>query len=157
MRGVMASTSDELIQAATEGDLSRCRRLVRSGARIEASDALGATGLHWTSQYGHVDVVRFLLASGANVNSRTAHGNTPSHLACMNGHLAVVQRLYDYGADFQIENNRGQSALDVAESMKRADVVAFIRGVLSGECVVRLVTLDQHLSLVVSSVCHFEL
>ena len=50
------------------------------------------------------------------MNTAGARGNTPLHDAVRNGFLPVVEFLTRHGADAQARNDRGQTALTLAET-----------------------------------------
>jgi ankyrin repeat protein len=75
----MAEIAD-LIDAAMRGDAARVRDLVAATPSLaQASDAEGATALHYAALHGYRDIVRLLIAAGADVNARDGRFNaTPA-------------------------------------------------------------------------------
>ena len=57
------------------------------------------TPLHWASDEGHLNVVRFLLSDLAAVDPKGEFRRTPLMLACRSGHISIVNLLLDNGAD----------------------------------------------------------
>ena len=82
-----------LMLAAFRGDLPAVRRLLTSGADVNARDRDGMTALMFASHKGHAAVVRELLGYGANVYARAKNGWTPKRAAEAGHHHAVVEML----------------------------------------------------------------
>lgn len=57
-----------LHQAACDGDVAECKRLVKGGLSVDAMDDDGVTALSWAVFYCKTDVVRKLIELGADVN-----------------------------------------------------------------------------------------
>lgn len=87
--------------AATGGDLSSVRVLLRSGADVNAEDRFHHTPLHMAAQQGHTETVRALLESGAFIDSRDLVGRTPLHLAVRKRCSETARLLLEFGADNQ--------------------------------------------------------
>ena len=83
---------------AFNGDEAMARRLITSGADINARVDKGSTPLHLAAYKGHIDVARILIANGARVNVRTHDGITPLDWALHNGNEEVAQLLITRGA-----------------------------------------------------------
>ena len=69
----------DLHVAAYEGALAEIRRLLHSGAYVNAVDAVGRTPLHFAARHHGPDHAVFttLLAGGADAMARDARGRTP--------------------------------------------------------------------------------
>lgn len=87
-----------LCAAAGMGDLDQVRRLVDSGADVNAGDYDGRTALHLAASEGHVAVAAFLLDRGAHVSPRDRWGGTPTVDALRHEHADVVTLLAARGA-----------------------------------------------------------
>jgi|GEM_PF-6831960 len=51
------------------------------------------------------------------LNERCSQGNTPLHYACMRGHKGLVSYLLGQGAAFDIVNNEGKTAVQIATEL----------------------------------------
>jgi glutaminase len=92
--GVYESTkTDELIWAASLGDLAAVRRLVAQGVPLDQGDYDHRTALHLAAAEGHLDVVRYCMAHGVPTDPRDRWGNTPIDDARRHGHDAVAELL----------------------------------------------------------------
>ena len=71
-----------------------------------------------------------LISHGADVNARTEDGETPLMVASNWGHAKVVEALLDAGADKELKATsgywKGKTALDMARSQNKGDVVAIL-------------------------------
>lgn len=89
--------TDELIWAASLGDLGPIRRLVAQGAPLEAADYDQRTAMHLAASEGHLEVIRYFIAHGVLVNPADRWGNTPLDDALRHGHAATVEFLRAHG------------------------------------------------------------
>lgn len=95
--------------------------LLDAGADVHRVDTSGRTALHKAVNAGPAAVGR-LLAAGADPNHQALDGCTPLHdLAETVGlHPDTMQMLIDAGARVDLQNDRGQTAIDVAEAEAKA-------------------------------------
>jgi ankyrin repeat protein len=66
--GKYENIDERLLRAAKEGQLHRVRRLLNSGADVDATTALAETALHLAAEEGNREVVEALILAGADVN-----------------------------------------------------------------------------------------
>ncbi|NXA23065.1 PP16A phosphatase, partial [Ibidorhyncha struthersii] len=100
----------EEARAATERDMVReIRRLVQTGADLDAPRGHGATLLHIAAANGYVEAAELLLAHRAGTDVRDEDGWQPLHAAAWWGQMGVslAELLVAHGADLN-----GKSALD---------------------------------------------
>lgn len=117
---------DELLDAASKGDLDRVEKLLTMGTDVNARSSAGGTALYGASFNGHLDVVQALLAKGADVDGTTLSRSRPLAAASQQGHLDVVQLLLAKGADVNALNLDGLSALFLASQQGHLDVVQLL-------------------------------
>jgi ankyrin repeat protein len=118
-----ASTSD-LANAAKAQDRDRVRALLQQKADVNASQADGATALHWAARWGDVETAGWLLAAGANPMAANRDGATPMFLACENGSAAMIEKLLAAGADANAPVlPHGETALMMAARSGNVDSV----------------------------------
>lgn len=79
--------------AASRGDLTMVRMLLRHNPIIDAADSNARTALHWAVRHGHEDVLGDLLAAGANIGHRDETSRTPLMEASRKGRLRLVHKL----------------------------------------------------------------
>lgn len=84
---------DELIWAASLGDLGAVRRLVARGVPLDMVDYDYRTALHLAAAEGHINVVRYFLAHGVPTSPRDRWGGTPLDGALKQGHDEIVKML----------------------------------------------------------------
>ncbi len=79
------------------------------------------------ARLGSIDEIAVLANAGADVNAAGDLGNTPLHQAAMAGRIASVQKLLELGGDPKLENEFGQTALDVAGLGGHTEVVGLLK------------------------------
>jgi ankyrin repeat protein len=98
--------------------------LLQHGARVEATDDIGTTPLHWAVK---PEIVTQLLSRGASVNARDITGNTPLHSACAQAASAEkISQLIDNHADVDVQNNARETPLRLAVIMGNLEAVQLL-------------------------------
>ena len=95
----MSRIADEqLLKAASEGDLSGVEQALSSGAGVDAKGTYNDTALNGACMWGHTEVVKRLLEAGADVENKGGSDMTPIMNAASRGHREIVQLLLQKGA-----------------------------------------------------------
>jgi uncharacterized protein len=117
----------ELHYAACDGDLIKVQKLILSGANVIQKDKLGVTPLHFAAQSQSSQIISLLLDSGAEVDARDDNGNTPLSDAVFyyRSDGSSIQILRRFGADPNLENNYGQTPLNLARLIANYDVAKY--------------------------------
>lgn len=103
--GGSGAPTDRLVDAAAAGEGATVRRLLASGADVDARGGYqGRTALHEAANEGHLAVVEQLLDAGAQVDRRDRDGVTALHLAAGAGHTQIVDRLLAAGVDVDVRS-----------------------------------------------------
>jgi ankyrin repeat protein len=121
--------SDELPQAAKDGDPALVTRLLEAGVGVDAIGREGRTALDLAVQEGHAEVVRSLLAAGADAegNAGPYHELTPMTEAAMFGRAAVMEVLIDAGVSMGTQPVRiPYVPLSLAASLGHTDVMELL-------------------------------
>ena len=102
--------------------------LLAAGARVTATDASGATPLHWAALHGDLEFARLLLEHGADIQAREpGEGMTPLHVAAAGGDTDLVKLLLERGADAGARDRAGRRPLDVARMSNCAEAADVLR------------------------------
>ncbi|KAL9969322.1 hypothetical protein ACROYT_G021521 [Oculina patagonica] len=80
----------------------------------------------WAARSGCDKTSQELLNNEANLDHVNNAGNTPLHIASSNGNVNVVELLLNSGASVCIQNNQGQTCLDVTVQSGAGDVALAI-------------------------------
>ena len=82
---------------------------------------------HWSSDRGHVALLRHLLEHEAvDVNSLDKSGSTALSKACWNGALETVKLLVEHKAALDLQNRNGYTGLMRAALRNHLEVVSFL-------------------------------
>jgi ankyrin repeat protein len=107
-------TAANLRDAAEDGDIERCARLIKAGANQEG-DATGVTPLHIAARKGFREVCELLIKDGPGlINAEDEEGNTPLHIAVLANRVLVVELLLARHASWSVENRWGRTPLNEA-------------------------------------------
>lgn len=121
-----------LIAAATSGKLPTVEALLHRGASIAGRTREGLTALMAACASGHVDIVKRLIEAGADVNDQTLTDKfTALMYAARRGATDIVNVLLAAGAAPSPENDQGLTALDLARSENRTDVMKILDPITS--------------------------
>lgn len=93
----------ELLRAASQGNLEGVVQALANGADVNARGMFGDTALNEAAEYGHLDVVRHLLDAGVDLHNLGGADKTPIMNAAFAGHIDVVRLLLEKGA--QVNND----------------------------------------------------
>jgi ankyrin repeat protein len=154
-RGGAAAGGPPLARAAYEGDARAVRRLLRSGAAVDAAAADGSTALmkalqgyvteaapvsapraprtavRETRMARKIEIARLLIEAGADVKAREQLGLTPLHLAAgapgdEQAILPVVRELIRRGAAVDARTTAGVTPLRLAAFNKRQAIATLL-------------------------------
>ena len=109
-----AAAGSDVADAVMRGDAAAVRALLAQKADVNATQADGATALHWAVYRADPAMTDLLLQAGANPKVANSEGATPLSLACMNGNAAIMESLLKAGADPNEALPRGETALMMA-------------------------------------------
>lgn len=108
--------NSQLIEAR---DLDEVKMLLAKGADVNAKDSEGKTPLMNAAYYGRKEIVKFLLEHGADVNARYVDGCTALIWAAGEGEAETLEILLQHGADIHATERHNNTALMIANRMKR--------------------------------------
>lgn len=87
--------SDALFKAASKGDLSSVKKLLKQGYPASCIDSLGRTPLHFSILNSQERCVRYLLTQGADPQAKDQKHWTPLHAACSIGNFEISEILLE--------------------------------------------------------------
>jgi len=107
--------ANELIWSLKNGDLDQVRDFVESKGVDVNTPIQGRPPIHYASDFGQKDVIRYLISKGANVNAVDRHGIHALLPAIWEGHTDCVKLLIDSGAAKEGKTPDGKPFAEVAE------------------------------------------
>ncbi|MFD1901844.1 ankyrin repeat domain-containing protein [Enterococcus termitis] len=107
----VVKADQQLLEAVSLGRLEDVERVLKAGAEISVTDALGRSPLMLAVQQNNLDIVKVLLAFGADVNQKDHTSLSPFICAAANGFDEIVHELLHAGADLASVNRFGGTAL----------------------------------------------
>ena len=109
------------------GNLSELKRLVESGADVNALTKDADLPLSSAAFHGRLEHVRFLLQKGAVATGRNRDGGTPLHVAALMGRFEIAKLLLSKGAKASVRNKKGESSIDTVSGEWNDGMVGFYR------------------------------
>lgn len=107
-----------VIDYIKEGNVEEVRKAVTSNEIEPIVNELDDEGLgliHWAADRGNVDILRLIIQVPAmDINLQDAGGQTALHYASSCGNHNCVKLLVDSGADKTVQDDEGETCLDVA-------------------------------------------
>lgn len=123
------SATQQLLQAARQGNAEELRRLIESGADINGMDSHGDTPLISATWGKHVDCVKLLLKHRADVNKANGEGRTALFCAALSGHAEILRLLLNTPGIYVNRQTRfGWTALSAATDNGHVDCVQLLLG-----------------------------
>jgi len=109
------------------GNLSELKRMVESGANVNALSKDADLPLSSAAFHGRLEHVRFLLQKGAVATARNRDGGTPLHVAALMGRFEIAKLLLSEGAKAGVRNKKGESSIDTVSGEWSDGVAGFYR------------------------------
>ncbi|XP_062981395.1 ankyrin repeat and EF-hand domain-containing protein 1 isoform X2 [Elgaria multicarinata webbii] len=119
-----------LMAACASGNLEAVNFLLEKGANVNAKDNFMWTPLHHACHAGQQDIAELLINSGATMDAVSINAGTPLMRGVESSRLDTVQHLINGGAKVQMENRRGQNALEIAKAYADNRLIHFIQDTL---------------------------
>jgi len=108
----------DLAWAVKNGDMDQVRELVENKGLDVNTNIDGRLPLHYASDYGQLEVIKYLCKKGAKVNADDKHGISPLLAAVWEGHTTCVKFLLENGAARDGKTPDGSSYVEAAEKQE---------------------------------------
>ncbi len=120
------SSISPLIIMAAKADENLILLLIRSGADVNAVNAVGESALMVAARHGNAAGIKSLIAHKADIYKKDSMGRTALILAAQNGQLFCVKYLADVGSDVLWLTKEGNTALMLAADNGYVAVVSYL-------------------------------
>ena len=130
------SPHDELLAAASAGDLATIHLALQNGESPDAASSTGSTLLMRASHGGFESIVKVLLQARADASLRdSTYGTSALMLASASGHVTCLDLLLSQAADVSKQDMEGRSALLYAARRGHSTCVARLLAAWSANAV----------------------
>lgn len=118
-----------LMAAAYAGQAEVVQELIDRGAKPDATDRIGKNAMIYAAGEGHTPVVRILLKCGVDPNAVYVNELTALMWAAGYGRTEAVKALLEAGARADFKDNRGKTALQIAQEMRHDATISALAAV----------------------------
>lgn len=115
-----------LMIASQVGNEKLVEYLIQNGADINLITNDGADAFIWAAQNGNVSCAALLLDAGADINHMDNDG-TALHNATREGKYDSVKFLLEKGIDYNLKNQKGETALDIAKTKDNKRIISLLQ------------------------------
>ncbi len=120
-------SQQDFLDAATEGNLVKVKEGIEQGVDKEAKSNEGLTALHFASENGHLEIVKYFETCHVDKEAKDNRGRTALHCASRKGLLEIVKYLIEAcNVDMEAKLNIGWTALHCATCDGRLEVVKYL-------------------------------
>ena len=120
-------SKNPLIQACRTGDLKSVKRFLAYGVPINSTLSNEKYSLiHFASQFGQMEIVKYLIKKGANINAKNLQGTTPLHKAVFYKRNETAKYLIDQGAKINDQDSYKQTALHIAVEVEDLAMIKYL-------------------------------
>ncbi|UPK99928.1 hypothetical protein LCI18_010863 [Fusarium solani-melongenae] len=117
-----------LIGVCANHFLGVARELLKAGANPNHASNDGRNAMYWALYCGNGELFKLLVQHGGDVNYRWQHDEcTLVMMAAERGNMDILRVLVDAGADVGGQNKKGETAMDLAQQMKKKQAVEFLQ------------------------------
>ncbi len=120
------TASATIAAAARDADVGAVKKMIASGADVNAPEADGTSALLWAAYQQAPEIVSVLLQAGANPNTANRFGMTPLLQASRYGDVATIDLLLKGGADLSAATRDGETPLMAAARAGSVDAVKLL-------------------------------
>ncbi|WP_235238765.1 M48 family metallopeptidase [Paenibacillus alkaliterrae] len=120
-------SSDELLAAASEGDIERVEALLEGGMDPNVTDGEGWTALMWAAQLNELEIASSLITAGADPDMvEHSYEETALTIALFNESLEIVAFLLEHGANPNLQDSSGWAPIMTAAANGDAESVQLL-------------------------------
>jgi ankyrin repeat protein len=91
--------------------------------KIDCSDYLECTPLHWAAWSNKQQIIKLLINSGANIEEKDKLNETAFYLAAFNGQKEAIKCLLQFSADMEVRSISTNAAIHMASYFEYTDVI----------------------------------
>ena len=127
-----SSLEEYFLDCARYGDLDELNYCLDEKVDLECVDPNLNNAIHMCSANGHTKILEILLKTCKEngkidlVNNLNSSGNTPLHWSVICNKIESIKQLVNYDIDYDIKNQKGQKAFDLAIDFCYTDIVELL-------------------------------
>jgi ankyrin repeat protein len=124
---IVTADSDDIFQAAAEGDLETVKRLLKSNPKLAMQfNEINDSPIRVAILNGRTEVARLIISYMDDVDIKTIGANTPLIYAAHTGNSEITKLLIKKGADVNHRNSEGRSPLYYATRQGKNEVAELL-------------------------------
>jgi ankyrin repeat protein len=131
--GCAKGKGEQLVVAASDGDIPSVRRLLDQKVSIESKALDGLTPLKAAAMQGRLDVVELLCSRGASINGGPNDDDTPLTIAAIHNHTEVAAFLLAHGGKIRGTRATNEDLLQSLQAKHNEQLYALVRDQLQKE------------------------
>ncbi|HNY10466.1 MAG TPA: ankyrin repeat domain-containing protein [Candidatus Wallbacteria bacterium] len=118
---------NDLFAAARDGDVTRIKKALDGGAKINNKNSKGETPLHFAARAGKAEAVKFLLKKGADSWAKNSYDEPPLFYAIFAKNYDCVKLLLEAGSDTKYKSLKGRRAIEEAYKKYNKAIIEIVR------------------------------
>jgi ankyrin repeat protein len=116
----------KVVESHKEDKYDVMKKMLDMGADPNIKDSNGWTALHYSCQFGDIEMVRILVTTRANIDSYSNNHRTPLHLASYMNFPAIVKYLLENSSNPNFKDHSGCTPLHLASKNGNVDCLAIL-------------------------------
>jgi ankyrin repeat protein len=127
VNGIEQDRNTPICRAIEYGHTEVVRLLIEHNADLRREESPVFSAINSRRSRSKVEILQLLLENGADPFAKDWISDSPLHAAARQGSKLMVKLLLEYGAVVGLQNDRGETALDVSIRIEKEDISNLLR------------------------------